>query len=74
MDEGTPMGNSGHVTGKCPCGNYHGRRRYPQPQYTAPVPLTLFEMVNDDAWLNDMRVVARALNAADRSPKGDDLV
>ena len=32
------------------------------------------EMVGDAAWMNDMRVVVRAMSPADQRPKGDDLV
>ena len=71
MDSGTPMGSSGHITGKCPCGVYHGRRRYPQPTTT---PLTLSELIGDDAWLNDMKVVVRAMPPATYEQRGDDLV
>jgi hypothetical protein len=73
MEDGFPIGK-GHTTGRCKCGVYHGRRRYPQPQFTGPTPLTLSEMVGDAAWMNDMRVVVRAMSPADQRPKGDDLV
>jgi hypothetical protein len=71
MEDGFPIGK-GHTTGKCPCGVYHGRRRYPQP---TPVPFTFREMIADDAWLNDMTVIVRAMPAPTyNTPKGDDLV
>ena len=71
MDDGRPIGNSGHVTGKCPCGVYHGRRRYPQPSVT---PLRLSEIIgltNDE--LNDWGVLVRSMGYATTTPKGDDL-
>jgi hypothetical protein len=78
----------GHITGKCPCGVYHGRRRYPQPM---PEPTT----AQREDWIahaaeaiaqlrgiiqptydeyNDWTVVARAMDPITHNPKGDDLV
>jgi hypothetical protein len=74
MDNGTPMGSSGHITGKCPCGNYHGRRRYPQPVERGITPLTLAELVDPtNEEMNDWRVLVRAMPEHTNTPKGDDL-